>query len=80
MEDAISSAPSSITLYGRNPDNDLLLEDSRVYYGTGGTAINVIDLANGERRPSVNDDVKLNARLVDALEHIHLFTIHDIPK
>jgi len=79
VEDAISSAPSSITLYGRNPDNDLLLEDSRVYYGTGGTAINVIDLANGERRPSVNDDVKLNARLVDALEHIHLFTINVFP-
>lgn len=79
VEEAISNSPSSITLCGRNADNDLILEDSRVYYGTGGTAINVIDLANGERRPSVNDDVKLNARLVDALEHIHLFTINVFP-
>jgi trimethylamine--corrinoid protein Co-methyltransferase len=79
VEDAISSAPSSITLCGRTPDKDLVLEDSRVYYGTGGTAIYVIDLASGKRRPSVNDDVKLNARLVDALEHIHLFTINVFP-
>jgi len=79
VEEAISSAPSSITLCGRNSDNDLILEDSRVYYGTGGTAINVIDLENGERRPSTNDDIKLNARLVDTLEHIHLFTINVFP-
>ena len=79
VEDAISCAPSSVTLCGQDDRYDIFLEDSRVYYGTGGTAINVIDLNNGERRPSLIEDVKLNARLVDALEHIHLFTINVFP-
>jgi len=79
IEDAIATTPSSITLYGRNPDHDVILEDSRVYYGTGGTAIYVMDLESGQRRPSTVADVKLNARLVDALDHIHLFTINVFP-
>jgi len=79
VEDAIASTPSSLTLCGRNPENDVVLEDSRVHYGTGGTAIYVKDLESGERRPSTVEDVKLNARLVDALDHIHLFTINVFP-
>ena len=79
VEDAIASAPSKITLCGRNSDQDVVLEDSRVYYGTGGTAIYVKDLQSGERRPSTVEDVKLNARLVDALQHVHLFTINVFP-
>jgi trimethylamine--corrinoid protein Co-methyltransferase len=79
VEDAIATTPSSITLCGRNSDHDLVLEGSRVYYGTGGTAIYVIDLETNDRRPSTIEDVKLNARLVDALEHIHLFTINVFP-
>ncbi|MFC2125750.1 trimethylamine methyltransferase family protein [Bacteroidota bacterium] len=79
VEDAIASTPSSITLCGRKPEHDVVLEDSRVYYGTGGTAIYVKDLDNGERRPSTIADVKLNARLIDALQHVHLFTINVFP-
>jgi trimethylamine--corrinoid protein Co-methyltransferase len=79
VEDAISSTPSSLTLCGRDSDNDVILEGSHVYYGTGGTAINVLDIETGERRPSTIEDVKLNAKLVDALEHIHLFTINVFP-
>jgi trimethylamine--corrinoid protein Co-methyltransferase len=79
VEDAIASTPSSVTLCGRNPEHDAVLEDSRVYYGTGGTAIYVMDLETGKRRPSTIEDVKLNARLVDALQHVHLFTINVFP-
>ncbi len=39
VESAIRSAPRSFVLYARNdPDNDLLLEPGRVYYGMGGTS------------------------------------------
>ena len=79
VEDAIAAAPSCITLCGRNSEHDVVLEDSRVYYGTGGTAIYVMDLENGERRPSTIEDVKLNARLVDALQNVHVFTINVFP-
>ena len=79
VEDAIASAPSRVVLHGRSPEHDVVLEDSRVYFGTGGTAIYVMDLETGNRRHSTLEDVKLNARLTDALEHVHLFTINVFP-
>ena len=79
VEDAIASNPSSITLYSRDGANDCVLEKNRVHYGTGGTAIYVLDPDSGERRPSTVEDVILNARMVDALENVHLFTINVFP-
>ncbi len=79
VEDAISSNPSSITLYSRDGKCDAVLEENRVHYGTGGTAIYVLDPDTGERRPSTAEDVALNARMVDALENIHVFTINVFP-
>ncbi len=79
VEDAVASNPSSITLYGRGDSPDVVLEKSRVHYGTGGTAIYVMDPDTGERRPSTSADVVLNARMVEELENIHLFTINVFP-
>lgn len=79
VEDAISSNPSSITLYSRDGEFDAVLEKNRVHYGTGGTAIYVLDPDTGERRPSTILDVILNARLVDRLDNIHVFTINVFP-
>jgi trimethylamine--corrinoid protein Co-methyltransferase len=79
VEDAIASNPSSITLYSRNGDCDCILEKNRVHYGTGGTAIYVLDPDTGERRPSTVEDVALNARMVDVLNNIHIFTINVFP-
>ena len=79
VEDAIAANPSSITLHGREECYDAVLENNRVYYGTGGTAIYVLDLDSGERRPSTVADVILNSRMVHALDYIHLFTINVFP-
>jgi trimethylamine--corrinoid protein Co-methyltransferase len=79
VEDAIDSNPSSITLHSRDGQNDCILEGSKVHYGTGGTAIYVLDPETGERRPSQTRDVILNARMVQQLENIHLFTINVFP-
>jgi trimethylamine--corrinoid protein Co-methyltransferase len=79
VEDCIDSNPSTITLHARNERYDAVLEKDRVHYGTGGTAIFVLDPDTGERRPSTVDDVILNARMVDVLEHIHVFTINVFP-
>jgi len=80
VEDAIASNPSSVTLYSRDGETDCVLEDSKVHYGTGGTAIYVLDPDSGQRRPSKIIDVILNARMVQALQNIHLFTINVFPK
>ena len=79
VEDAVDSNPSSITLAARNDEFDAVLENGKVHYGTGGTAIYVLDPETGERRPSEVRDVILNARMVDALENIHVFTINVFP-
>jgi trimethylamine--corrinoid protein Co-methyltransferase len=79
VEDAIASNPSSITLYSRDGENDAVLEKNRVHYGTGGTAIYVLDPETGEPRPSTLEDVVLNARLVQQLENVHVFTINVFP-
>jgi trimethylamine--corrinoid protein Co-methyltransferase len=79
VEDCIDSNPSTITLHARDGKYDAVLEKDRVHYGTGGTAIFVLDPDTGERRPSTVTDVILNARMVNALENIHVFTINVFP-
>ncbi|MFO7975769.1 MAG: trimethylamine methyltransferase family protein [Candidatus Hydrogenedentota bacterium] len=79
VEDAVASNPSSITLYSRDGAYDAVLEGTRVHYGTGGTAIYVLDPDTGERRQSNVEDVALNAAMVENLENIHVFTINVFP-
>jgi len=79
VEDAIASNPSSITLYARDDVHHAVLENDRVHYGTGGTALYVLDPDTGERRESTNADVRLNARLSQELDRVHVFTINVFP-
>ncbi|MCF8011524.1 MAG: trimethylamine methyltransferase family protein [Clostridiales bacterium] len=75
LEDAIASAPSRVTLCGRNDKDDLLLEGKRTHLGTGGTVLNVLDMETGKRRQTVIEDMKNFARLVDALDNVHFFML-----
>ena len=79
VEDAIASAPHRLVLCGRDPKHDAILEGSNVYLGTGGTAINVLDLDNGACRPSTIRDVRDFSRLLDVLENIGIHTINVYP-
>ena len=78
VEDAIASAPSRVLLAGREEKHDLALEGTRVYMGTGGTTVYVLDL-EGNKRESTIDDVAQIARLVDALENVHFIVIPVYP-
>ncbi|MBD3176393.1 MAG: trimethylamine methyltransferase [Armatimonadia bacterium] len=79
VEDAIASAPSKVVLCGRDEKHDCVLENSNVHLGTGGTALYVLDRDTGERRPSEVRDLRDCARLIDALEYVHLHTINVFP-
>ena len=79
VEKAIGTAPSNVVLYGREDRHNLTLEGKRVYLGTGGTAINVLDLETGEKRLSSLEDVRQIAKLVDALDNIHFFLLPVFP-
>ena len=79
--DLISRAPSNIALCGREPDGSLDLEigGTRVYMGTGGTALNVQDPGADDNRPSQLTDIPNMARLVNELENIHYYMLNIFP-
>jgi len=73
VEEKVKSAPSKIVLGGREKENDLVLEGTRVHMGTGGAALNVIDIDSGEKRKGTLRDIADIAKLADALGNIHFF-------
>jgi len=83
VEEMVGSAPSKIVLGGREKENDLVLEGTRVHMGTGGAALNVIDVDSGEKRKGTLRDIADIAKLTDALDNIHFFVrpciAQDIP-
>jgi trimethylamine--corrinoid protein Co-methyltransferase len=84
IEDAIDKAPSRVVLAGRDPKHDLILEGARVHIGTGGAALQVLDLETSKIRKAVLQDVADMARVVDALDNIHFYLLPiyptDLPK
>ncbi len=74
-EDAIASAPSRYTLYGRIPENDFVMEPGRVAFTNFSEGIRVIDVETGEYRDSTKQDVADIARLNDYLSE---FDTHEI--
>ena len=79
VEDAVASAPSMVTLAGRDPRWDLQVGGKRVHIGTGGAALTVFDLESGQPRPALLRDVAELARLVDALDNIHFYLVPVYP-
>jgi trimethylamine--corrinoid protein Co-methyltransferase len=70
---AMSTAPRSFVLGGREERFDLLLDGSSSYLATDGTGVHVIDLETREMRPSRKTDVAMMARVCDALPLISFF-------
>lgn len=85
VEEALKKVPKEITLCGRNPKYDLLLEDNLVYYGLGASAAPyIIDNKTGEFRRPVKKDVADTTLLGDALPNIHFIMpiagSYDVPE
>lgn len=80
VTELIASAPSKITLFGRgDPELDLKLGSEEVYFGTGGTALNVLDYRDGKRRLANMQDLTDIIRIADRLENIHLMLLPTYP-
>ncbi len=83
VSEQVARAPREFTLYSRDGQNNLHLGQDRVYCGTGGTAIRVVDLETGEIRQSVLQDLTNVARITQEMAHIHFFqhccVPHDVP-
>ncbi len=80
VEKALSVAPRQFLMAGREEKHDLILGDKRVYMGTGGAALTVLDPETGRARPGTLRDVAEIARLCDALENVHFYLRPCIPQ
>ena len=82
VEAALATASREVRLCGQSPEHDLLLGGTRVYLGTGGAAVKVLDL-DGQVRHSRLRDLFDIGRLVQALDNIHFYlrpvVARDIP-
>jgi len=80
----VGKAPSRVDLHSRDSHHDLALEKKKVHLGTGGTALNMLDIHTAEKRPATVRDMADLARLCDALDHVHFFMLpvypHGVPQ
>jgi trimethylamine--corrinoid protein Co-methyltransferase len=73
VKKAMSTAPRSFVLGGREERFDLLLDGRCSYLSTDGTGVHVIDMDTRETRPSRKEDIALMARVCDALPLVSFF-------
>ncbi|MGH1576004.1 trimethylamine methyltransferase family protein [Planktotalea sp.] len=74
VEDCIAKAAQTFTLHGRDPDRSIEVGGDKVYFGTGGAAVNTLDLHSGLYRPSTLADLHNFTRLQDTLDNVAWFT------
>ena len=84
VNDALQSAPSQFTLYGREAKHDIALPvDGPPKVSTSGLAVFIADLETGEERKVTKDDLSEFIRLADALDGVGYawtsLTLSDVP-
>jgi trimethylamine--corrinoid protein Co-methyltransferase len=73
VENAMSTAPRSFVLGGREERFDMVLDGSQSYLSTDGTGVHVIDMETREKRASCKEDVAVMARVCDALPLVSFY-------
>ena len=73
VEDVLARVPKKFDCYAPDPKHDHQLEGSRIYTGTSGESVSILDYETQQYRPSTLTDIYDVARLTDQLEHIHAF-------
>ncbi len=74
VEGAIDKACKTFTLHGRDPNRSITVGGDKVYFGTGGAAVQTLDIDNGRYRPSTLNDLHDFTRLQDTLANVAWFT------
>lgn len=77
--DAVGSAPERVVMCDRDGEPAMLLEGSRVYFGTGSDCLNLLDPETGEHRPFTQQDIIDGYHLCDALPNIDFVMSIGIP-
>ena len=74
VEGMIAKAAKTFPLYGRDPARTIEVGGNKVYFGTGGAAVNTLDIDSGLYRPSTLADLHDFTRLQDTLDNVAWFT------
>ena len=74
VERAIGSAAKTFTFHGRDPARSIEVGGNRVYFGTGGAAVQTLDMDSGLYRDSTLTDLHDFTRLQDKLDNVSWFT------
>jgi trimethylamine--corrinoid protein Co-methyltransferase len=73
VEDMVAIAPKEITLFGRDPRHDMQVGGKRVFFGTAGAAVYVVDVEKNDYRESTVQDLFDAARIVEEMDNIHFY-------
>lgn len=80
---ALSTVPSTISLFDENGEKPLLLGDEQVCFMPGSTAPFILDPDTGRQKRAKSSDIAAFVRLVDSLPNIQFnnpaFSISDVP-
>lgn len=74
VNDALAQAAKTFVLHGRDSARSIEVGGSRVHFGTGGAAVQTLDLDTQIYRPSTLKDLHGFTRLQDALKNVSWFT------
>ena len=74
VEDIIAGACRNFQLPGRDPKHDIEIGGDKVYFGTGGAAVQTLDIETRSYRAATLKDLYDFTRLADSLTNISWFT------
>ena len=80
VEETIRTAARNFTLHGQDPKHDIVVQGTRVHYGTAGAAVHLVDVEKREYRESLLQDIYDAARIVDCMDNIHFFQRPMVPR
>ncbi|MGI3186985.1 trimethylamine methyltransferase family protein [Nioella aestuarii] len=73
-EDAINAAAKRFVLHGQDDARSIEVGGEAVHFGTGGAAVQTLDMETGLYRPSTLQDLRDFTRLQDVLPNVSWFT------
>jgi trimethylamine--corrinoid protein Co-methyltransferase len=79
VEDTLAKCARHFVLHGQNPRHDMEPWGKKVYFGTAGAAVSIVDTHGGYRESLITDLYDIG-RIVDVLEHIHFFQRAVVPR
>jgi len=74
VQSQLDGAAKAVTYYGREAQYDVTLGGDRVFFGTGGAAVQTLDMGTEGYRPSTLRDLYDFTRLIDTLDNVSYFT------